>query len=89
MVTYQVVELDCGDTLVYTRNDLHCDGGGVDMVWVEPVTQPRHAGCDFVELHAFFASIWRASVSHGNSMQQAGGIQRAMQAAGMAYTYLA
>jgi hypothetical protein len=58
VVTYQVVELDCVDALVHARDDLHCDGGRVDMVRVKPVTQPRHASCDLVELHAFFASIW-------------------------------
>ena len=35
---YQVVQLGGVDTLVDTRDDLHCDGSGVDMVWVEAVT---------------------------------------------------
>jgi len=74
MVTYQVIKLDCGDTLVDAGDDLHCDSSRVDMVRIEPVTQPRHAGCDFVELHAFFAPIWCRTVSHGNDMQQRAGI---------------
>jgi hypothetical protein len=57
MGTYQVVQLDRRYTMVDTGDDLHCDGGRVDMVWVEAVTQPRHAGCDLVELHAFLTSI--------------------------------
>lgn len=40
------------------------------MVRVKPVTQPRHASCDLVELHAFFASIWYTTVSRNNGMQQ-------------------
>lgn len=75
-VTYQVVELDCGDTLVHARDDLHCNGSRVDMVRIEPVTQPRHAGCDLVELHAFFASICSTFVSHGSVVQRRAGISK-------------
>lgn len=58
--TYQVVELNGRYAVVDTRDDLHGDGGGVDMVGVEPVTQSRHSCRDLVELHAFLASIWVA-----------------------------
>ena len=61
--SYQVVELDRGNTLVDTRDDFLCDSCGVDMFRIESVTQPRDAGCDLVELNAFFASIWRRRVS--------------------------
>lgn len=57
--THQVVELYGGDALVDARNDLHRDGGRVDMLRVKPVTQTRHPSGDFVELDAFLASIWR------------------------------
>jgi hypothetical protein len=56
-VTNQIVELDRCYTVVDSGDDLHGDGGWIDMVWVESVTQPRHSGCDLVELHAFLASI--------------------------------
>ena len=56
-VTYQVVQLNCGDTLVHARDDLHCDGSGIDMIRVKSVTQPRYSCGDLVELHAFLASI--------------------------------
>lgn len=75
-MTYQVVQLNCGDTLVHARDDLHCDGSRVNMVRIEPVTQPRHAGCDLVELHAFFASICSTCISHGAVMQQRAGIPK-------------
>ncbi|KAH9808857.1 hypothetical protein Tdes44962_MAKER06276 [Teratosphaeria destructans] len=55
--TYQVVELDGGDTLVDTRDDLHGDGGRVDMLQVEAITEPRHTGGDLVELDALLAPI--------------------------------
>lgn len=61
--SYQVVQLDGVNTLIDTRDDLHCDSRGVDMVRIEAVTQPRHSCCDFVELHALLASIWSAMVS--------------------------
>jgi hypothetical protein len=54
---YQVVELDGGDALVHTRDDLLCDSGGIDMVRVKTVTQSRNSSCDFVELDTLFASI--------------------------------
>jgi hypothetical protein len=44
--TYQVVELDCGYTLVYTRDDFHCDGSRVDMFGIQSIAQPRDTGCD-------------------------------------------
>lgn len=40
------------------------DGNRVDMLRVETVTQPRHAGGDFVELDAFLASIWYIVSDH-------------------------
>jgi hypothetical protein len=55
--TYQVVKLNGRHAVVDARDDLHGNGGGVDMIWIEPITQPRHACCDLVELHAFLASI--------------------------------
>jgi hypothetical protein len=58
-MSYQVVELDGRDALVNARDDLDCDGGGVDVIRVEPVTQSRHPRCDLVKLHAFFASIYK------------------------------
>lgn len=56
-VTYQVVELDGGHAVVHTRDDLHCNGSGVDMLRIQAVAQPRYAGSDLIELNALFASI--------------------------------
>jgi hypothetical protein len=71
-VTYQVIELNGGHPVVDTGDDLHCDSSRVDMVRVEPVTQPRHAGCDLVELHAFLASIWCRFVSTMSTCRKSG-----------------
>jgi len=57
---YQVVELDGGNTLVDTGDDLHGDSGGVDMVRVKAVTQPRDTGSDLVECNTLLAPIWYA-----------------------------
>ena len=59
---YQIVELDSGNTLVDTCNNLHGDGGGVDMVRVKTVTQPRDTGSDLVECNTLLAPIWYALV---------------------------
>lgn len=56
-VTYQVVQLDGGDTLIYAIDHFHGDGCGVDMLRVEAVTEPRHTSCDLVELNTLFAAI--------------------------------
>lgn len=60
--SYQIVELDGGNTLVDTRDDLHGDGGGVDMVRVKAVTQPRDTGSDLVKCNTLLAPIWYALV---------------------------
>ena len=57
-ITYQIVELDCGDTLVYAIDHLHGDGSRVDMLRVKAITEPRDTSCDLVELDAFLAAIW-------------------------------
>jgi hypothetical protein len=57
---YQIIQLDGRHALVDTRDDLHGDGGGVDMLRVEAITEPRHTGGDFVELYALLASICSA-----------------------------
>lgn len=54
---YQVIELDGGNTLVDTRDDLHGDGSSVDMVRIEAVTQPGDTSCDLVELNTLLTSI--------------------------------
>lgn len=54
---YQIIQLDGVDALVDTGNDLHGDGGSIDMVGVKAVTQSRHASCDFVELNTLLASV--------------------------------
>jgi hypothetical protein len=55
--SYQIVELDGSNTLVDSRDDLHCDSGGVDMLRVKAVTQSRHTGCDLVECNTLLAPI--------------------------------
>lgn len=58
---YQVIELNGVDTLVDTRDDFLGNGGSIDVLRVQAVTQPRHTGSDLVELHAFFASVCEVS----------------------------
>jgi hypothetical protein len=36
--TYKVIQLDCGDTLVHTRNDFLGDGSGVNVIRIEAIT---------------------------------------------------
>lgn len=55
--THEVVELDRGNTLVDTRDDLLRYGRRVDVIAIEAVTQSGHTCCDLVELYAFFATI--------------------------------
>lgn len=59
-LAYQIVKLDSGHTLIDTRDDLLCDCSCVDMFRIKSVTQPRHAGCDLVELHSLLASIYES-----------------------------
>ena len=35
--TYEIIELDSGDALIYTSNHLHGDGSCVDMLGVEAI----------------------------------------------------
>lgn len=56
-ITYQIIQLNGVDTLVDTSNDLHGNGGSIDVVGVKAVTQPRDTGCDLVELDTLLASI--------------------------------
>lgn len=56
-ITYQIVELNCGDALVNAVNHLHGDGCRVDMFWIKAITEPGDTGCDLVELDAFLAAI--------------------------------
>lgn len=46
------------------------------MIRVKAVTQPRHAGGDFVELHAFLTSICTSTVSPDDDMHGNAGIER-------------
>lgn len=62
-VTYEIVKLDGGNTLVYAIDNLHGDGGWVDMLWVEAIAEPRHTSRDLVELDAFLAAICEACQS--------------------------
>jgi len=58
MATYEVVQLNSGDTLVNTRDDLLCDCCGVDMLGIQSVTQSGDTSCDLVELNTFLASVY-------------------------------
>ena len=58
-LTYEVIKLDCGYTLVDTRDDFLCDCCSVNMVGVEAITQSRNTSCDFVELDTLLATVWR------------------------------
>lgn len=61
--TYQVVELNGSHALVDTVDDLHGNGGRIDVLWVEAITEPRDTGCDLVELDALLAAICKARQS--------------------------
>lgn len=61
--TYQVVELNGSHTLVDAVDDLHGDGGRIDVLWVEAITESRDTGCDLVELDALLAAICEARQS--------------------------
>jgi hypothetical protein len=37
---YQVVQLNCRDTLVDARDDFLSDSGSVDMLRIKPITEP-------------------------------------------------
>lgn len=46
----QIIQLHCCDSLVNPRYDLLSDGGGIDMIWVQAITEPGNACCDLVKL---------------------------------------
>jgi hypothetical protein len=70
--TYQVVQLDGGDTLVDTRDNLLGDSSSVDMFRVKAITESRYTSRDFIELYAFFASVCRKNrISKGSVGQVA------------------
>ena len=54
---YQVVQLDSGDALIDTRNNLLCDGSSVDVFCVQAIAQAGNACSDLVELHSLFAVV--------------------------------
>ena len=54
---YQVVKLNGCNPLVYTRDHLLSDSSSIDMFWIQAIAQPRHSGCDLVELYALLASV--------------------------------
>jgi hypothetical protein len=54
---YQVIQLNSGDTLVNTRDDLLRDSSGIDVFWIKAIAQSRYTSSDLVELYAFFASV--------------------------------
>ena len=35
--THEVVQLDCGDAMVYAGDDFHGNGGGIDVVRIETI----------------------------------------------------
>jgi hypothetical protein len=54
---YEIIQLDSSHALVDAVDDLHGDGGSVDVLRVQAITEPGHSSCDLVELHAFLAAI--------------------------------
>lgn len=54
---HKIVELRSCDTSIDTRYDLLGDCHGVDVVWVEAITESGHTGGDLVELDALLAPI--------------------------------
>lgn len=57
--TNQVIQLDCGDPLVYPRDDLLRNGRCVYMIAVQSVTKSRHTGSDLIKLDTLLAAICR------------------------------
>ena len=60
---YKVVQLNGGDALVNTRDDLLRNSSSVDMVGVQAITQARNASCDLVELYALLAIVYSITKS--------------------------
>lgn len=54
---HQVVQLDGGNALVNTRDDLLCDSSRIDMVRIKTIAQSRDTRSDFVELDAFCPAV--------------------------------
>lgn len=67
-------------------DDLLRDGGGVDMLRVETITQSRHTGGDLVELNAFLASVYARGMHI--SLESCAKVDAQVQRAGR-YTYRA
>ena len=56
--TYQIVQLDCSDALVHTRNDLLCNRCSVNMFSIQSIAEPRDTSSDLVELYALLAVVY-------------------------------
>ncbi len=50
--------MDRGDAAVHARDDLLGDGDRINVVHVQAITEPGHAGSDLVELDALLASVY-------------------------------
>lgn len=59
MTTNQIVQLDCGDASIDTRDDLLSDCDGVYMVHIKAITESGDTCCDLVELDTLLASVCR------------------------------
>ena len=57
--TYEIIKLNSGHATVDTGDHLLGDGNGVDVVGIQAVAEPGHAGRDLVKLNALLAPIWR------------------------------
>lgn len=57
--TNQVIQLDCGDPLVYPRDDLLRNGRCIYMIAVQSVTKSGHTGRDLIKLDTLLAAICR------------------------------
>ena len=54
---YQVIELDSGDALIDTRDNLLGDGSGVDVFGVQAIAQTGNACRNLVELYSLFTIV--------------------------------
>lgn len=55
--TNQVIQLDCGNPLVYPRDDLLRNGSGIYMFAVQSVTKTGYTGSNFIKLDTLLAAI--------------------------------
>ena len=55
---YQIIQLNSGDALIDTRDDLLGNGSGVNVFRVQAIAEAGNTCSDLVELYPLFAVVW-------------------------------